>query len=107
MVHNEFPRSRSRGRILVADEDPAVASFVLETLRNDGRAVFHAYDGLSAVALAFGLDQFHLVISNTKTDGVACRRREGPTCGGSHDRSPLSPALDPLPGEDLPPRVSY
>jgi DNA-binding response OmpR family regulator len=58
-------------RIVVADDDPAVVSFVMQTLRNDGHAIFHAYDGLSAVELAFALDQCDLVISNTKVDGVA------------------------------------
>jgi DNA-binding response OmpR family regulator len=58
-------------RILVADEDQAVVAFVMRTLREDGHAVFHAYDGLSAVQLAFALDQCHLVISNTKVDGTA------------------------------------
>jgi DNA-binding response OmpR family regulator len=41
-----------RAHIVVADEDPAVLKFVIQTLRNDGHAVFQAYDGLSAVQLA-------------------------------------------------------
>jgi CheY-like chemotaxis protein len=32
--------------------------------------VVHAYDGLSAVELAVALDECHLVISNTKVDGM-------------------------------------
>jgi DNA-binding response OmpR family regulator len=58
-------------RILVADEDPDIVAFVMQTLRNDGHALFHAVDGLSAVQLAFALDQCHLVISNTRVGGVA------------------------------------
>jgi DNA-binding response OmpR family regulator len=58
-----------RRRILVADEDPAVVTFVVETLREDGHAVFHAYDGRSAAELAFALDPCHLVISNTRVNG--------------------------------------
>lgn len=57
-------------RILVADEDQAVVRFVINTLREDGHAVFHAYDGLSAVQLAFALDRCDLIISNTRVDGV-------------------------------------
>jgi DNA-binding response OmpR family regulator len=43
---------------------------VIETLLNDGHAVFHAYDGLSATQLALGLKVCHLVISNTRVGGV-------------------------------------
>jgi DNA-binding response OmpR family regulator len=57
-------------RIVVADEDPKVVEFVLDTLRQDGHAVFHAYDVLAAVQLAFGLAVCDLVISNTKVQGV-------------------------------------
>jgi DNA-binding NtrC family response regulator len=60
----------SRRRILVADEDPKIVSFIIQSLRQDGYAVFHAYDGLSATELAFALDQVHLVISNTKVNGL-------------------------------------
>jgi DNA-binding response OmpR family regulator len=59
------------GHVIVADGDPAVVTFVMQTLRNDGHTVFHASDGLSAVELAFALDRCHLVISNTNVDGVA------------------------------------
>jgi DNA-binding response OmpR family regulator len=66
------PRSSFAGRfIVVADEDRAVASLVIETLLNDGHAVFQAYDGLSAVELALGLKVCDLVISNTRVGGVA------------------------------------
>jgi DNA-binding NtrC family response regulator len=61
----------SRRRILVADEDPKVVAFIIQTLREDGNAVFHAYDGLSATELAFALDEVHLVITNTRVQGVA------------------------------------
>ncbi len=57
-------------RIIVADEDPKVVQFVIRTLRHEGHSVFHAYDGMSAVELVFALDYCHLVISNTKVDGL-------------------------------------
>jgi CheY-like chemotaxis protein len=56
---------------VVADEDQAVAGLVIETLLDDGHAVFQAYDGLSAVELALGLKVCDLVISNTRVGGVA------------------------------------
>jgi DNA-binding response OmpR family regulator len=56
--------------IVVADEDKAIAGLVIETLLNDGHAVFHAYDGLSATQLALGLKVCDLVISNTRVGGV-------------------------------------
>jgi two-component system OmpR family response regulator len=66
------PRSAFDGRfIVVADEDRAVAGLVIETLLDDGHAVFQAYDGLSAVELALGLKVCDLVISNTRIGGVA------------------------------------
>ena len=64
------PAFNDRRRILVADEDPAVVAFVIQTLRNDGHMVVHAYDGLSAVELALALDECHLLISNTRVDGM-------------------------------------
>jgi DNA-binding response OmpR family regulator len=60
----------ARRRVLVADEDPKVVAFITETLREDGFAVFHAYDGLAATELAFALDEVHLVISNTRVSGT-------------------------------------
>lgn len=59
-----------RPRIVIADEDASLVQFVIETLRQDGNAVFHAYDALSAAQLAFSLDRCHLLISNTRVDGV-------------------------------------
>ena len=56
--------------IVVADEDRAVVSLVVETLLDDGHAVFHAYDGLSAVQLALGLKVCDLVITNTRVGGM-------------------------------------
>jgi len=56
--------------IVVADEDKIIAGLVIETLLHDGHAVFHAYDGLSATELAFGLKVCDLVISNTRVGGV-------------------------------------
>ena len=44
----------------------------MDTLREDGHAVFHAYDTLSAIQLGYALDPCDLVISNTRfRDGVA------------------------------------
>jgi two-component system, OmpR family, response regulator len=58
-------------RILVADEDLKVVAFIIKTLREDGHAVFHAYDGLSATELAYALDDgVHLIISNTRVNGL-------------------------------------
>lgn len=57
--------------IVVADEDKAVSGFVIETLLRDGHAVFHAYDGLSAMLLALNLKVCDLVISNTRVGGKA------------------------------------
>jgi DNA-binding NtrC family response regulator len=58
-------------RILVADEDPKIVAFIIQTLRDDGYAVFHAYDGLSAVELAVTLGtECHLVITNTRVNGL-------------------------------------
>lgn len=57
--------------IVVADEDQAVLNFVIETLLNDGHAVFQAYDGLSVIRLAVGLKVCDLVISNTRVGGVS------------------------------------
>jgi DNA-binding response OmpR family regulator len=59
-----------RRRVLVADEDPKVVEFIIQTLRDDGHAVFHAYDGLAATELAFALDEVHLVITNTRVSGT-------------------------------------
>jgi DNA-binding response OmpR family regulator len=55
--------------IVVADEDRLVVDMILQTLRDDGHAVFHAYDVLSATQLAIGLEVCDLVISNTKVEG--------------------------------------
>ncbi len=64
------PPGFSGRHIIIADEDPAMVDFVITTLRNDGHAVFHAYDVLSATQLALGLEFCHLVISNTKVQGA-------------------------------------
>jgi DNA-binding NtrC family response regulator len=56
--------------IVVADEDPRTVDFIIRTLRDDGHAVFHAYDVLSATQLALGLGVCDLVISNTKVKGA-------------------------------------
>jgi CheY-like chemotaxis protein len=54
----------------VADEDPAVVALIITALRQDGHAVFHAYDGRSAVELVYAMRQCDLVISNTRVDGM-------------------------------------
>ena len=56
--------------IVVADEDPKMVEFVIRTLRDDGHAVFHAYDVLSATQLAIALESCDMVISNTKVEGA-------------------------------------
>ena len=55
--------------IVVADEDRTIANEIIEVLTADGHAVFLAYDGLSALELAFGLKVCDLVISNSRTGG--------------------------------------
>jgi DNA-binding response OmpR family regulator len=55
--------------IVVADEDRAVANFVIDTLEADGHSVFWAYDGISATELALNLKACHLVISNSRVGG--------------------------------------
>jgi DNA-binding response OmpR family regulator len=69
-MSSAVPGLLGRPRIVVADEDPAVVAFVIDTLRQEGNAVFHAYDALSAMQLAFSLDICHLMISNTRVDGL-------------------------------------
>lgn len=65
------PAQAFAGRyIVVADENRAVVSLVIETLLRDGHAVFQAYDGLSAVQLALNLKVCDLVITNTRVGGV-------------------------------------
>jgi two-component system cell cycle sensor histidine kinase/response regulator CckA len=61
----------NRPRVVIADEDPLVVQLVTQTLRQDGNAVFHAYDALSAVQLAFSLDRCDLLISNTRVEGLS------------------------------------
>jgi DNA-binding response OmpR family regulator len=60
----------NRPRIVIADEDASLVQFVIRTLREDGNAVFHAYDALSAVELTTALDRCDLLISNTRVEGV-------------------------------------
>ena len=57
--------------IVVADEDRAIANFVIDTLETDGHSVFWAYDGVSAVQIALGLKLCDLVISNSRVGGQA------------------------------------
>ena len=70
--------------IVVADQDPAVVQLIVETLRSDGHAVFHAYDAAAALRIARALDRCDLVISNTRVAGaygvdlIAHLRRDRP-----------------------------
>jgi CheY-like chemotaxis protein len=43
---------------------------VIKTLREDGNAVFHAYDVLSAYQLVYSLDRCDLLMSNTRVEGL-------------------------------------
>jgi DNA-binding response OmpR family regulator len=70
-----FPRPTSdllhgRRRIVICDEDRRVVSQMIRALREDGHAVFHAYDALSATQLAASLDPVDLLISNTVVEGM-------------------------------------
>ena len=56
--------------IIVADEDPKIVAFIIQTLRQDGYSVFHAYDGLAATELTFALGKVHLVITKTMVNGL-------------------------------------
>ncbi len=69
MTEMTFPAPTGR-HIVVADEDQQMVHFVVATLRQEGHAVFHAYDVLSATQLAFGLETCDMVISNSKVQGV-------------------------------------
>jgi len=55
--------------IVVADEDRTIANEIIDVLTADGHAVFLAYDGVSALELAFGLKVCDLVISNSRIGG--------------------------------------
>jgi DNA-binding response OmpR family regulator len=56
--------------IVVADEDRDIVAFIIKTLREDGHAVFHAYDVLAATQLAFALNPCDLILSNTRVEGA-------------------------------------
>jgi DNA-binding response OmpR family regulator len=64
------PHGKPVRHIIVADEDPAVVAFIMHLLRQDGHAVFHAYDAMSATQLAGALHYCDLLISNTKVVGA-------------------------------------
>ncbi len=64
-----IPPAFTGRHIVVADEDRRIVDMILQTLRDDGHAVFHAYDVLSATQLAMGLGTCDLVICNTKVEG--------------------------------------
>ena len=64
------PAPFSGRHIVVAEENPSMVHFVITALRNDGHAVFHAYDVLSATQLAMALETCDMVISNTKVEGA-------------------------------------
>jgi len=70
-VYNEFPGfGPSLPAHYLADEDRAAVAFIIRTLREDGHAVFHAYDVLSATQLVDVMDRCDLVLSNTKVEGI-------------------------------------
>ena len=65
------PHGKAVRHIIVADEDPVVVAFIIQLLRQDGHAVFHAYDAMSATQLASALgDLCDLLITNTKVVGA-------------------------------------
>ena len=69
-VNPRLPRLPTEARrIVVADQDRAVVRLIVETLRSDGHAVFHAYDADSASRVARAMTQCDLVISNTRVAG--------------------------------------
>jgi CheY-like chemotaxis protein len=79
--------------IVVADEDRTVVGLVVETLLNEGHAVFHAYDGLSANELALGLKNCDLVISNTRVGGKdGIDLIEELRAGAGPSQAPLEPS---------------
>ena len=47
-----------------------MVAFIVLLFRQDGHAVFHAYDGLAAIELALSLQQVDLVISDTRVGGL-------------------------------------
>jgi CheY-like chemotaxis protein len=114
------PTAFTGRHIVVADEDPRMVHFVITTLRNDGHAVFHAYDALSATQLAIALEPCDLVISNTGVEGadgieviqylrkrlLPCPSSISPTSAGPRRRSrPSSPRCailrEPFTADDL------
>ena len=56
--------------IVIADEDPRMVAQVMGIMREQGHAVFHAYDVLAGTQLALALNPCDLVISNTKVEGA-------------------------------------
>lgn len=65
------PHGKAVRHIIVADEDPVVVAFIIQLLRQDGHAVFQAYDAMSATQLASALgDLCDLLITNTKVVGA-------------------------------------
>ena len=66
----QVPHSSNGARhIVVADQDRAVVQLIVDTLRSDGHAVFHAYDADSASRVARSLARCDLMISNTRVAG--------------------------------------
>jgi len=57
--------------IVVADEDKVIAGLVIETLLNDGHAVFHAYDGLSATQLALTAGELRAAVRPLLFNGAS------------------------------------
>jgi|SRR5687767_12607646 len=59
------PSRPARLNIVLADADSRVVEKILLALREDGHAVFHAYDALSAIQLATNFPNIDLLITNT------------------------------------------
>ena len=59
----------ARQRIIVADEDSAAVTFIVDTLQRDGHLITRATDVLCA-AEDLALRECHLVISSIRVNGV-------------------------------------
>jgi DNA-binding response OmpR family regulator len=66
------PNPRS-SRIVVTDDDPALITSLVTTLRDAGHCVFAAYDGESACELALGMPRVDLLITNNRIGTVSGR----------------------------------
>ncbi|HEY7481960.1 MAG TPA: hypothetical protein VH680_15705 [Gemmatimonadales bacterium] len=78
----------ARQRIIVADEDSAAVTFIVETLQRDGHLVTRATDVLCAAA-DLALRECHLVISSIRVNGV----RRVDAIGDLREHLPALPVL--------------